>query len=310
MAVVTSGNWQKALWPGVAEWFNDSYAAHSTEYTDLFTTKTSGKQFEQVVGQSGLGLPSVKDQGNPIQYDDTQATYVNQFNHVVYALGTIITMEAYRDNQYNLDALSKKPKALARSMREGKEYVGANVLNRGFSGTYTMGSASDGVALFSAAHLNGPYGANGSNLLTAADLSETVLEDAMVTVNTMTNPRGLKIAVKADTLFIPPALEFVAARILESTLQNDTNNNAINVLRAHGSLPGGTKINHYFTDSDAWFLTTSINAKGEGLIHYQAWAMEYGMDNDFDTFNMKSKAFERYSFGWEDWRAIFGNAGA
>lgn len=310
MAVVTSGNWQKALWPGVDAWMNGEYAAHSEEWSQIFSKRSSSKQFEQVVGQSLLGLASVKDQGNAIQYDDTQQTFINQFNNVVYALGTVITLEAYRDNQYNLDALSRRPKALARSMSETKEHVHANVLNRAFNSSYTMGSSSDGVELCDSSHPVGPYGANQSNLLTAADLSETTLEDALVSIMTMTDPRGLKIAVTGDCLVVPPALNFVAARILESTLQNDTANNAVNVLRSHNSLPGGYKVNHYLTDTDAWFVLTSINAKGQGLVSYQAWGREQGLDNDFDTFNMKVKAFERYSVGWEDWRCVMGNAGA
>lgn len=310
MAVVTSGNWQKALWPGVHGWFNDSYEAWPEEYTQVFSVLPSGKAFEQVVGQSLLGLPAVKDQGNPITYDDTQQTYVNQWTHAVYALGVILTLEAYKDNQYNLDALKKRPAALARSMREGKEVIHANVLNRAFNSAYTMGSTSDGVELCSAAHLNGPYGANSSNLLTAADLSETTLEDAVVSVNTMTDPRGHKIKVTADTLIIPPNSQFIAERILASTLQNDTANNAINALRSKNAIPGGYIVNHYLTDTDSWFLTTSVNKGDEGLVSFDAWPTEFGMDNEFDTFNMKCKAFFRLSAGWGDFRAIFGNAGA
>ena len=307
---VTSGNWQKSLWPGVAAWFNDNYSAWDPEYTDVFTVLKSGKAFEQMVGMSLFGLPAVKDEGNPITYDDTQQTYINQWTHAVYALGTKITLEAYRDNQYNLDALSRRPKALARSMREGEETIHANVLNRAFNSAYTMGSSSDGVQLVSSAHLNGPYGANGSNSLTAADLSETTLEDAIVSVNTMTDPRGLKIKVMADSLIIPPASQFIAERILMSPQQNDTANNAINALKTKNSVPGGYKVNHYLTDTDAWFVTTSINSGGEGLVSYSAWPTEFGMDNEFDTFNMKVKAFFRLSAGWGDWRCIFGNQGA
>lgn len=310
MSVVTSGSWQKSLWPGVDNWFNDAYAEHEEEYSQIFSKRSSGKQFEQTVGQSLLGLAPVKDQGNPIQYDDTQQTYINQYDNVVYALGTVITLEAYRDNQYNLDALSRRPKALAFSMRQTKEHVGANVLNRAFNSSYTMGSSSDGVELCDSAHPNGPYGATASNIGTAADLSETTLEDMLVSIMQATDPRGNKIGIMPDCLVVPPALNFTAARILESSLQNDTANNAVNVLKSHNSLPKGYKVNHYLTDSDAWFVTTSITAKGEGLVVYDAWPLEFGMDNDFDTFNMKVKAFERYAFGWDDWRGIWGNAGA
>ena len=310
MAVVTSGSWQKALWPGVSTWFNGAYDSHPEEYPQFFTRLKSNKAFEQAVGQSLLGLASVKGQGAGITYDDTQQTYINNFVHSVYATGVIITLEAYRDNQYNLEALSTKPKALAVSMKETKEHVCANVFNRAFNAAYTMGSSSDGVELCDAAHPNGPYGATASNLDTAADLSETTLEDSLVSVMQMTDPRGLKINVMPDKLVIPPALNFTAARILESVGQNDTANNAVNVLRSHNSLPSGYQVNHYLTDADAWFVLTSINSKGQGLVVYDAWPVEMGLDNDFDTFNMKTKAFERYSTGWIDFRGVRGNAGA
>lgn len=310
MSAVTSGNWQKSLWPGVDNWFNDAYDEWEEEFSQIFTRRNSGKQFEQTVGQSLLGLASEKGQGESIQYDDTQQTFINQYDNVVRALGTIITLEAYRDNQYNLDALSKRPKALAFSMRQTKEHVAANILNRAFNSNFTMGSSSDGVELCDSAHPNGPYGATGSNIGTAADLSETALEDLIVQINTAVDPRGLKIKIMEDALVIPPALKFTAERIVASTLQNDTANNAVNALRSLSSLPGGVKINHYLTDTDAWFLMTSVNKAGEGLVCYDAWPLEFGMDNDFDTFNMKVKAFERYSFGWDEWRGVFGNAGA
>ena len=307
---VTSGNWQKSLWPGVDGWFNDAYNEWDTEYTSLFKTRESDRQFEQTVGQSLLGRAAIKQEGAPIQYDDTQQTYVNQYDNQVRALGTQITLEAYRYNQYSLDALSRRPKALAASMRHTKEEAGADVLNNGFSGSFTMGSSSDSVALFSAAHPSGPYGDNRDNLLTAADLSETTLEDACVKIAGAVDPRGLKVQIMAQCLVIPRQLEFIAGRILNSTLQNDTANNALNILKSQNSLPGGHKINHFLTDSDAWFVLTSINEKGEGLVHYNNWDMEFGLDNDFDTFNMKVKAFEAYSFGWDDFQGVYGNQGA
>jgi len=310
MAIVTTGNWQKSLWPGIDNWYNEENDSWETEYTSIFKTRKSDRQFEQTVGMSLLGRASIKAEGNPLQYDDTQQTYVNQYDNQVRALGTIITLEAYRYNQYNLDPLSRNPKALARSMNVTKEEAGADVLNNGFSGSYTMGSASDSVALFSSAHPSGPYGANRSNLLTAADLSETTLEDACIAIAGATDPRGLQMKITPYCLILPRQLNFIAARILESTLQNDTSNNAKNILKSQNSLPGGYKLNHYLTDTDAWFVTTSINEAGEGLIHYENWAREFGMDNEFDTFNMKVKAFEAYSFGWDDFQGAYGNQGA
>lgn len=310
MAVVTTGSWQKSLWPGIDNWFNDEYERWEEEWSHIFKQRESNRQFEQTVGMSLLGLAAVKDEGNPIQYDDTQQTYVNQYDNKVRALGCIITLEAYRYNQYNLDALREKPEALAVSMRETKEHVAANVLNNGFDSNFTMGSSSDGVELFSNSHPNGPYGDDGDNLLTAADLSETTLEDACITINTATDPRGLKAKIMPYCLVIPPNLEFIAGRILDSDLQNDTSNNAKNILKSQNSLPAGRKINHYLTDTDAWFVLTSVNERGKGLVCYNNWPLEFGMDNDFDTFNMKVKAFEAYSFGWDDWRGVYGNQGA
>ena len=310
MAAQTTGNWQKSLWPGVDAWFNDEYDAWEKEYTDIFTTKGSDRQFEQVVGQSLFGRAAIKAEGDPLQYDDAQQTYVNQYDMQVRALGTKITLEAYKYNQYNLDPLSRNPKALARSMNHTKEEAGADILNNGFDSAFTMGTNSDGVELFSASHPSGPYGDNRSNLLTAADLSETTLEDACIQIAGAVDPRGLQIKVMADCLVIPRQLHFLAGRILESTQQNDTANNAKNILKSDNSIPGGRKINHYLTDSDAWFVLTSINKGGEGLVHYDNWSLEFGMDNEFDNFNMKVKAFEAYDFGWTDFQAAYGNQGA
>jgi len=250
MAATTTGNWQKSLWPGIDNWFNAEYEEYETEYTQVFTTRSSSKQFEQTVGMSLLGRAVDKAEGASISYDDTQQTYVNQYDNVVRALGIITTLEAYRYNQYDLDALSRQPKALARSMRDTKETHGANVLNNGFSGSYTMGSSSDGVALFSAAHPSGAYGDNRDNLLTAADLSETTLEDACIEIAGALTPRGLKAKISPYCLVIPRQLDFIAGRILNSTLQNDTANNAQNVLKSQNSIPDGKRINHFLTDSD------------------------------------------------------------
>jgi len=307
---VNTGNWQKSLWPGIDNWYNDAYSAHEDELPQFFKTRNSDRQFEQTVGMSLFGRAATKGEGNPIQYDDSQQTYINQYDVVVKALGTQITWEAYKYNQYNLDALSKKPKALARSMNETRQETGSDVLNNGFSGAFTMGSSSDSVALFSASHPSGPYGDNRSNLLTAADLSETTLEDACIQINGARDPRGLQVQIKPYCLVYPRQLEFTAGRILESQLQNNTANNAENILKSSNSLSGGRRLNHYLTDSDAFFVTTSINEAGEGLIHYVGEPMHFGTDGDFDTFNMKVKAWEAYAFGWDDFQGVYGNQGA
>lgn len=309
MAITTSANWQKSLWPGLDGWFNDSYDAWDKEYPDIYTTRESDKQFEQVVGMSLTGRAVIKPEGKNLSYDDVQQTFTNQFNHQVRALGLIITEELYSDNQYNLDILSRQPKALANSMNHTKEEAGANTVNNGFDSTVTMGSFSDGKELFANDHPSGVYGSDRSNLLTASDLSETTLEDGIIQIAAAVDVRGLKVKIMPYCLLIPPELDFIAGKILESTLQNDTANNALNIIKAHQSLPGGYKINHYLSDSDAWFIVTSINQEGGGLIHYQRWPLKFGQDNDFDNFNMKVKAWERYSFGWYDFLGMFGNQG-
>lgn len=310
MALVTTGNWQKSLWPGVDGWFNDEYDAWETEYTDVFTTKSSDRQFEQTVGMSLFGRAPIKGEGDPMEFDDSQQTFVNQFDMQVRALGTKITLEAYRYNQYNLDPLSRNPKALARSMNHTREEAGADIFNNGFDSSFTMGNASDGKSLFASDHGSGPYGAARSNLLTAADLSETTLEDANIQIAGAVDPRGLQIKIMPYCLLVPRQLFYTAGRILDSTLQNNTANNALNILKSENSLPDGWKINHYLTDSDAWFVMTSINMGEDGLIYYDNWPMEFGLDNEFDTFNMKVKAFQAYDFGWSDFQAAYGNQGS
>ena len=309
MAVTGSGNWQKSLWPGVDGWFNEKYAKHDTKYSDYFYAKSSDKQFEQQIGMSLLGQAPVKAEGAGVSYDTTQQTFINQFDNKVHALGVIITKEAYMDNQYNLDALSERPEALAFSMAVTKETVGANVFNNAFDTAFNMGSNSEGtVALLSTAHLNGPFGANGSNIITAADITETTLEDMLIDVAEQVDPRGLKVDIQPVCLVLPPNLYYTAHRIMDSQLQNDTANNAVNVVG--GMLPGGIKVNPYLTDTDAFFVVTNVSTEGKGLIVYDAWPLEFSQDNDFDTTNMKVKAMERYSFGWADWRGLHGSAGA
>ena len=305
-----TGSWQKALWPGVDIWLNEDTPGYTPEWSQVFKTRTSNRAFEQAVDMSMFGTVPVKDQGTPIEYDDSQQTYINTFTSEVRALGTKITLEAYRYNQYNLDALSERPKALKQSFEITKELVHADVFDNGFSSSYTMGASSDSVALFSASHPVGPYGADQSNLVTAADLSETTLEDACIQIAGMKDPRGLQRKITPFCLVIPRQLAFIAGRITDSDLQNDTAHNAKNILKSGNYLPGGTKINHYLDDSDAWFVLTSINEAGQGLIHYKVWDLEFGMDNDSETFDMKVKGFEAYSKGWGNFRLGVGSQGA
>lgn len=311
MATVTSGAFAKALWPGIDNWFQEGYEEHQEEFSRIFYRSGSSKKFEQTVGQSGLGLASVKGEGEPVTFDDVQQTYINQYTHLVYVNGLVVTRETYEDNQYNLDVFKPRSRALAFSMRQTMEYIGSNVLNNGFSGSgVTMGSGSDGKTLFASDHPNGPYGSAASNLLTAADISELSLENMVILVNNMTDSRGLKIAVRPDMLIIPPELEPEAHRILDSNLQNDTGNNAVNVLRSQRMIPGGILVNHYLTDTDAFFMTTSITRMGNGLRWFDRRALEFDVDNEFDTENAKFKASFRVSAGWDDWRGAVASRGA
>lgn len=301
MAVITTGAHPKALWPGVKEWWGRSYAEHQEEFPDLFDQETSDKAYEEDVEISGFGLAPVKNQGTAINYDTESQGSVTRYTHVAYALGYIVTFEELRDDLYEVVS-KRRAKMLAFSMRQTKENVAANVYNRAFNSAYTGG---DGQPLISTAHptLSG----NQSNqLTTAADLSEASIEDLTIQIMQAQNSRGLKISLMPKSLHVPVQLWYEANRVLKSVLQNDTANNAINVLKATNVFPGGIKMNHYLTSATAWFIRTNAPA---GMKHYVRDAVMFDQDNDFDTKNAKAASYERYSFGWSDWRGAFGAAG-
>ena len=301
MAVITTGQHPKALWPGIKEWWGRSYAEHPVEYSDLFDTETSDKAYEEDVEITGFGLAPVKQQGTAINYDTEAQGSVTRYTHVAYALGYIVTFEELRDDLYEVVS-KRRAKQLALSMRQTKENVGANTYNRAFTAGYVGG---DGQVMVCSTHptLNG----NQSNVLTtAADLSEASIEDLTIQIMQALNNRGLKINLMPQSLHIPPQLWYEANRILKSVLQNDTNNNAINVLKATNVFPKGIKMNHYFTSATAWFIRTNAPT---GMKHYERDAVMFDQDNDFDTKNAKAACYERYSFGWSDWRGIFGTPG-
>ncbi len=301
MAVITTGQHPKALWPGIKEWWGRSYAEHPVEYSDLFDTETSDKADEEDVEITGFGLAPVKQQGTAINYDTEAQGSITRYTHVAYALGYIVTFEELRDDLYEVVS-KRRAKQLALSMRQTKENVGANVYNRAFTAGYTGG---DGQVMVASTHptLSG----NQSNVLTtAADLSEASIEDLTIQIMQALNNRGLKINLMPQSLHIPPQLWYEANRILKSVLQNDTANNAINVLKATNVFPKGIKMNHYFTSATAWFIRTNAPT---GMKHYERDAIMFDQDNDFDTKNAKAACYERYSFGWSDWRGIFGTPG-
>lgn len=302
MAVINSGSFAKALWPGVNAWYGKAYDEYPVEYTALFDKFSSRKAWEEDVGMSGLGLAVQKTEGAPISYDSERQAFISRYQHVVYALGFVITREMMDDDQYDVVG-ERKAKSLAFSMRQTKEIVGANVYNRAFSGSYLGG---DGVALLSAAHPNIAGGTQSNLIGTAADLSEASLEQACIDIAGFTNDRGLLIAVRPESLVIPRQLIFEAKRILNTDGRVGTDLNDLNVLKSMGAIPK-VITNHYLTDTDAWFIRTNVK---DGMKYFERDGDSFDMDNDFDTENAKFKARSRYSFGWTDWRGIYGSAGA
>lgn len=302
MSVINTNSFAKALWPGVNAWYGKEYADYPEEYSKIFSKYNSRKTFEEDVGLSSFGLAVVKSEGGNISYDSERQGFTTRYSHVVYALGFIITREIFEDDQYDVVG-QKKAKALARSMRHTKETVGANVINRAFTSGYTGG---DGAVLCSASHAN-VAGGTWSNLIgTAADLSEAALEQAVIDIAAFRDDRGLLIGVKPKKLLIAPANMFEATRILKTEGRVSTADNDLNAIKTMGIIPE-VVINHYLTDSDAWFILTDVK---DGLKHWERRADSFDMDNDFDSENAKFKATARYSFGWTDPRCIYGSAGA
>lgn len=303
MGVVSTGNIPKLLWPGLNEVWGREYDEYPAEWRDLFDIKSSDMNYEEDVEVTGFGLAPVKQQGQSINYDTFSQQTVTRYVHVAYGLGFIITREEMDDNLYEKKGVTNT-QALAWSGRQTKENVGANVYNRGFNSAFTP--TGDGQPLFSASHPT--MSGNQSNLLTAADLSEAALEDACITIGQAQNARGLRIALRPESLHIPINTQFEAERILKSILTPSTSNNAVNAIRSMGMFPQGAKVNHYFTDTDAWFIRTNVPAAG--MTMFQRVKAEFAQDGDFDTSNLKYKFYERYSFGASDFRSIYGNAGA
>jgi len=302
MAVITTGNHPKALWPGVKAFFGRQYNEHQVEYTDLFDEDTSDKNYEELVELTGFGLAPEKTQGASVQYDSETQGYVRRATHVAYALGYICTREELDDNQYEIVS-KRRSKALAFAMRQTKENVAANVYNRAFNSSYTGG---DGKELLATDHPT-QDGTQSNELATAADLSEASLEDLIIQIMGAKNSRGLAINLMPKKLIVPRQEWFNANRYLKSMLRPDSANNDINALKATNAIPGGIAVNHYLTDSDAWFIRTNAP---EGMKCFNRVKIEFKQDNDFDTENAKAKAYERYSFVWGDWRALYGSPGA
>jgi len=302
MATITTGNIAKLLWPGLNSRWGTNYTEFPKEYAELVDVFSSDMQYEEDQELTGFGLAPVKQQGAPTVYDTMEQGVTTRYTHVAYSLGFIITREAIDDNQYEKIGLARTG-SLAFSMRQTKENVVANLYNRAFSTSYPIG---DAAAMISTAHPT-LAGNQANKATTDADMSEASLEDMVVLIGQAQNARGLRISLQAKKLIIPVQLQFEAARILKSVQQNDTANNAINALKSMGAFTDGVAVNHYLTDTDAWFVRTNAP---EGLKLFQRTEAEFKNDGDFDTDNLKYKAYERYATGCSDWRSIFGSAGA
>jgi len=300
--VITSSSFAKLLWPGLNAIYGKEYSDYPVEWDKLFEKNTSDRAYEEDLGLSSFGLASVKNEGAPITYDTERQGFTSRYNHVVYALGFIITREIYEDDQYGKVG-AQKAKALARSLRQTKEIVGANIYNRAFNGSYVGG---DGVSLISASHPNVAGGTFSNQIATASDLSEAALEQAVIDIAGFRDDRGLLIAARPEKLVIPYQLQFEAKRILGSDGRVGTDLNDPNVIKDLGIF-SNVVTNHYLTDTDAWFILTTVK---EGLKYFERRGDQFEMDNDFDTENAKYKATARYSFGWSDPRAIYGSQGA
>lgn len=299
--VINTGNFGKALWPGINAWYGDAYKEFPVEWTEIFSQNTSRKAFEEDVGASYFGLAVQTGEGQSVSYDGALQGFIDRYVHVKYGLGFIITKEMVEDDLYDVIG-SKRAKALAFSMRQTKEIVGANILNRAFNTSYTYG---DGKALIVNDHPNIAGGTWSNVMATASDLSEAALEQAVIDLGKYTNDRGLKIAVRPKKLLVPIDVMFDADKILKTEYEVGTANNTVNVIRSR--FPGGAVVNHYLTDTDAWFIITDIP---DGLKYFERRGDSFAQDDDFDTDNAKFKATARYSFGCTDKRSIYGTPGA
>ena len=292
----------KELLPGLNALFGLEYDKYEDEHAEIYETENSERAFEEEGKLSGFGAAPVKNEGASITFDTAQEAFTSRYNHETVAMGFSITEEAMEDNLY--DSLSARyTKALARAMAYTKQTKSAALLNNGFT-TFQSG---DGVTLFNTAHPTVSGGNNRNRLSTDADLNETSLEQAIIDIAAFTDERDLLIAARPRKLIVPPALMFVATRLLETDLRVGTADNDLNAIKTNGSIPEGYRVNHYLTDTDAFFIVTDIP---NGMKHFVRTPMQTSMDGDFDTGNVRYKARERYSFGVSDPLGIFGSPGA
>src|SRR6267378_1995347 len=282
MALINTGSFSKALWPGVNAWYGKAYDEFPVEWTDLFEQFTSRKGFEEDVGISSFGLAQIKPEGTAVNFDTETQGFITRYTHITYGLGFIVTKEAFEDDQYDVVA-ERRARSLAFSMRQTKENVAANVYNRAFNTSFTGG---DGVALLVSNHPNVAGGTASNILAVAANLSEAALEQAIIDLGKFTNDRGLRIQVMPKSLIIPIDLQFEAERILKSQYRVGTANNDISALVSMGKFPSGIKLNHYLTSTTAWFIRTNVP---DGMKYFTRRDDSFTEDNDWDTENAKFK---------------------
>jgi hypothetical protein len=293
----------KELEPGLNALFGMEYARYENEHAEIFETESSDRAFEEEVMLVGFGNASTKQEGAGVQFDSANEAYTARYTHETVALAFALTEEAVEDNLY--DRLGARyTRALARSMAHTKQIKAASVLNNAFSSSFPGG---DGKALLTTDHPLAGGGTFANEPATAADLNETSLENALIEISTFVDERNMILALRGMKLIVPPQLQFVADRLLESTLRVGTADNDVNAIRNMGMLPQGYTVNHFLTDPDAWFVKTDAP---NGLKHFERAPLRTAMESDFDTGNMRYKARERYSFGWSDPRALFGSEGA
>ena len=293
----------KELLPGLNALFGMEYARYGEQHKEIYEQESSERSFEEETKLAGFGAAPVKNEGAAIAYDNAQEAWTARYTHETIAMGFSVTEEAMEDNLY--DSLSSRyTKSLARGMAYTKQVKAAAILNNAFAAGFTYG---DGVALCSTAHplVNGAV--NSNRPATGVDLNETSLENAVIQIAAWTDERGLLIAAKPKKLVIPPALQFVATRLLETQQRVGTADNDLNALKSNGSIPGGYTVNNFLTDTTAWFLLTDVP---NGMKHFVRTPMKTGMDGDFETGNVRYKARERYSFGVSDPLGIYGSSGS
>lgn len=300
MAVITTGSHPKALWPGIYAWFGAKYDEHPQQYTKLFDIKSSNKNYEELVEQTGFGLAPVKAEGSSTAYDSHAQGAVSRGTNVAYSLGYICTREEKADNLYT-EVSMQRAGSLAFSMAQTRENVGANVYNRAFNSAYTGG---DGKELCATDH-SSLAGNQSNELATAADLSEASIEDLTIDILDAKNSKGLKISLQPKRLIVPTALIYDAQRILKSTQRVATADNDINALNSLNVIPE-VAVNNYLTDSDAWFIRTNAPS---GMCWFDREPVQFTKDEDFDTDNAKAKAYMRFIPFWGDWRGVYGSPG-